>query len=210
MGAAGQYPPYYSMQNDFYNNQLGLPGLTHLQTELEKKKRESPSSYQPIQPNASTFSECGTSSRHELLKLSHNADYIMATKCQRRPGLQCLWIVLQTPWGQSPTNHEKRGHPNSQPQNLDQTQESSKRSALGFKLSFLGSLRSAMGWGLRNAWWISSRFPRGRCSSNGSSSFSSCSNGGIKLCKSSRTSTTANGSWVRGSISISTSSRRLI
>ena len=56
MGATGQYPPYYSMQNDFYNNQLGLPGLTHLQTELEKKKRESPGTYQSVQPNASTFS----------------------------------------------------------------------------------------------------------------------------------------------------------
>ena len=54
MGSS-QYPPYYNMQNDFYNNQLGLPGLTHLQTELEKKKRESPSAYQSVQPTTSSF-----------------------------------------------------------------------------------------------------------------------------------------------------------
>jgi len=49
----GAYPPSaghyggYGGQTDFYNNQLGtLPGLTHLQTEIEKKKRDSPQSYQ--------------------------------------------------------------------------------------------------------------------------------------------------------------------
>ena len=56
MGGAAQYPPYYSMQNDFYNNQLGLPGLTHLQTELEKKKRDSPSTYQPVTTGAAASS----------------------------------------------------------------------------------------------------------------------------------------------------------
>ena len=44
---ASQYPPYYG-QNDFYSNQLGLQGLTHLQTELEKKKRDSPGAYQSV------------------------------------------------------------------------------------------------------------------------------------------------------------------
>ena len=111
--------------------------------------------------------------------------------------------------GQSPTNHEKRRHSNPKPQNLNQTQESPKGPAIGFKLSFLGSLRSPMGWSIRNAWWISPGFPRSRRSRHGTSSLSR-SRHGVKLCESSRPATATHGPWIRGSISISTSSRRFI
>ena len=56
------YQPYYGQATDFYNNQLGLPGLTHLQTELEKKKRDSPGAYQVSSPGSSiptTFAGLG-------------------------------------------------------------------------------------------------------------------------------------------------------
>ena len=42
------YSGYYGQTTDFYSNPAlqSLPGLTHLQTELEKKKRDSPGAYQ--------------------------------------------------------------------------------------------------------------------------------------------------------------------
>ena len=66
---SSQYPPYYG-QNDFYSNQLGLQGLTHLQTELEKKKRDSPGAYQSVGSSSSQIASnfAGKKPAHFSLK----------------------------------------------------------------------------------------------------------------------------------------------